>query len=469
LELDNLSKIKNASDMLSYSKKVRSLTNGKGLKVFVYTLGCQQNEADSETILGIAKSLGYEETTDETIADLIIVNTCAIREHAERRALSIIGRYKHNKERNPDTIIGVCGCMPSQNHRMEQLKHSYHYVNFVFGTSNLERLPEFIYNALTGGKRQFVPNEVKPPVHESLPMARKSKFKAWVSIMYGCNNFCTYCIVPYVRGRERSRMPSDVLSEIKDLVHNGYKEITLLGQNVNSYGKDFDFDYDIADLLKEISEIDGDFIIHLMTSHPKDATPKLIEAICTLPHMANHFHLPLQSGSDEILKRMNRHYTIEKYMDIIRQIKNLSPDMDLTTDIIVGFPNESDEDFEKTLEIVKEVRFDSIYTFIFSPRKGTPAFSMDNQIPEELKQNRFEKLNEVQNEISKEKNESLLGKTIRVLVEGKSKTNENVFASRTEGNKIVHFESDNDYTGQFKDIKITKADTFALYGEIREE
>ena len=450
---------------MGYTGRVREMIEGKGLKAFVITLGCQQNEADSERIRGILVSLGYTVTDNEEIADAIIVNTCAIREHAERRALSIIGRYKHNKARNPDTVIGVCGCMTAQEHRANHLKRSYHYVDFVFGTGSLHRLPEFVFNALNKGKRLFISDAERPQIAEGLPIIRESAHKAWVSIMYGCNNFCTYCIVPYVRGRERSRLPSDVIKEVESLVSSGCKDITLLGQNVNSYGKELEGEYDISYILRQISKIEGDFWIHLMTSHPKDASDKLIEALGG-KSIANHFHLPLQSGSDTVLKRMNRHYDTERYLSIIDKLKAQSPDITLTTDIIVGFPGESDEDFEKTLDIIRRVEYDSVYTFIFSPRKGTPAYEMEDQIPEEVKKSRFERLNEVQNAISRAKNEAMIGKTLKVLVDGKSKNNDKIYTSRTEGNKIVHFESEADYTGKFINIKITHADTFALYGEI---
>lgn len=465
LMLDNFVDISELEAQAEYSGKVRALIAGKGYRAFVITLGCQQNEADSERIKGVLVSLGYTLTDNEEIADAIIVNTCAIREHAERRALSIIGRYKHNKARNPDTVIGVCGCMSAQEHRSNQLKHSYHYVDFAFGTGSLHRLPEFIYNALTKGKRQFVSDSQKPKIAEGLPVVRQSKHKAWVSIMYGCNNFCTYCIVPYVRGRERSRLSADIVKEVEALVKDGCCDITLLGQNVNSYGKELEGGQDIAYLIREISKIEGDFWLHLMTSHPKDASDALIEAL-SLKCCANHFHLPLQSGSDAMLKKMNRHYDIDKYLSIIDKLKMQNKDITLTTDIIVGFPGESEEDFEKTLDVIKRVEYDSVYTFIFSPRKGTPAYEMEEQIPEEIKKARFERLNEVQNEISRAKNEAMIGKTLKVLVDGKSKNNEKIYTSRTEGNKIVHFESDEDYTGKFINLKITRADTFALYGEI---
>ena len=445
---------------------VRSQIEGKGLKACVFTLGCQQNEADSERMRGILKELGYEITYKEDEADLLLVNTCAIREHAEKRALSIVGRYKHYKTKNPDLIIGVCGCMTAQEHRIEHFKHSYHYVDFVFGTGTAYRLPEFIANALKKGKRLFTKDPQTPEIAEGIPVVRESSYKAWVSIMYGCNNFCTYCIVPYVRGRERSRKMADILDEIKQLAIEGYHDITLLGQNVNSYGKDLEGSPTIADLLNEISKIDGDFLIHLMTSHPKDASKEMIEALKNNPHCANCFHLPLQSGSDDILKKMNRHYDTEKYLSIIDELRRDREDMVLTTDIIVGFPGETEEDFEKTIDIIKKVKYDSIFSFIYSRRKGTPADKMEDHIPEEIKHQRYDRLCQVQNEIAYEQNAKYLGKAVRVLVDGKSKNNENVYTSRTEGGKIVHFESDKDYTGSFIMLKITRTDTFALYGEI---
>ena len=448
-----------------YASSTRRLIDGKGFKAHVITLGCQQNEADSERISGVLKSLGYEITENDNEADLIIINTCAIREHAERRALSFIGRYKHNKIKNPDMIIAVCGCMMAQKHRMEQVR-TFAYVDFAFGTGSMHRLPEFVYNSLTKGKRKFTPDPERMLISEEIPVLRKSGYKAWVSIMYGCNNFCTYCIVPYVRGRERSRLPKDIISEVRELVSKGYKDITLLGQNVNSYGKDLEGKPTIADLINEISKLDGDFWLHFMTSHPKDASSEMIDAIASSKYCANCFHLPLQSGSDEILKKMNRHYTLDRYLSVVKELKEKNPGITLTTDIIVGFPGETEEDFQKTLDVVKAVEYDSIYTFIYSPRKGTPAAVMENQIPEEIQKERFNRLVDLQNSISKTFNESAVGKTFKVLVDGKSKNNENVYMSRTENNRIVHFESDTDYTGQFVNVKITRADTFAMYGEI---
>ncbi len=449
-----------------YIEKTKLLVEGKGLKAFVLTLGCQQNEADSEKIMGTLKRMGYQITEDEEAADILMVNTCAIRDHAEKRALSIIGRFKHYKAKNPDIIIGVCGCMSAQEHQREKLKHSYHYVDFTFGTSALHRLPEFVYNALNKQKRYFDVDPSTPKIAEGIEPLRQSPYRAWVSIMYGCNNFCTYCIVPYVRGRERSRKMEDILAEIKDLVAKGYKDITLLGQNVNSYGKDLEEKTNIANLLSEISKIEGDFWIHLMTSHPKDASVEMIEAIKSSPKTSGHFHLPLQSGSDEILTKMNRHYNLERYLSIIEKLRSDNENITLTTDLIVGFPGESESDFNLTLDVIKKVRYDSVFSFIYSPRKGTPAAEMQNQIPEDEKHRRYDILCNLQNDISKEINESYIGTIQKVLVDGKSKNNEGVYTSRTQGNKIVHFECENDYTGTFKTVKITRADTFALYGEI---
>ena len=449
-----------------YLSKARAILEGKGKKAFVMTLGCQQNEADSEKISALLQKMGYTLTSKEEEADILIVNTCAIREHAEKRALSIVGRFKHYKSANPDIIIGVCGCMTAQEHRREHFKRSYHYVNFTFGTGAIHRLPEFVYNALNGGKRYFDIDPETPKIAEGLDSVRESTYRAWVSIMYGCNNFCTYCIVPYVRGRERSRKKEDILLEIKDLVKKGYKEITLLGQNVNSYGKDLENRTSISELLDDISKIEGDFWLHLMTSHPKDASDEMIGAIKASPRTSGHFHLPLQSGSDDILKRMNRHYTLEKYLGIIEKLRAENENITLTTDIIVGFPGESEDDFERTLEVIERVKYDSVFSFIYSPRKGTPAASMENQIPEEIKHERYQRFCDKQNDISKEINDSFVGKSVRVLVDGKSKSNEKMYTSRTQGNKIVHFECDKDYTGSFINVKITRADTFNLFGEI---
>ena len=438
---------------------------GVAKKVFVMTFGCQQNEADSEKIAGMAMSMGYEVTHEAKDADLIMVNTCAIREHAELKALSTIGQYKHLKAKKPDMLIGVCGCMVTQDHRKDDIKFRYPYVDFVLGTSSIHRLPQLIAEKVEKGKRIYCPEETEYLVAEGLPIHRESTYRAWVSIMYGCNNFCSYCIVPYVRGRERSRRKEEIFEEVKSLVADGYRDITLLGQNVNSYGKDNDDGCDFADLLAMLSAIEGDYTLHFMTSHPKDATKKLIDVMATHPHIAPHFHLPMQSGSDTILKRMNRHYDTTRYLEILDYMREKMPHVAVTSDIIVGFPGETEEDFEATLQMLRRVKFDMLYSFIYSPRKGTPAAEMEDQIPAEVKSARFERLLAVQNEIALEKNLPFVGQTVRVLCDGISKTNDAVYSGRTDGSKIVFFDGCEEDTGRFVNVRITRAEAFALYGE----
>ena len=452
-----------------YVEKINILNRGETKFAYVQTFGCQQNEADSEKIAGMCISMGYEITQNPENADLIMVNTCAVREHAEQKALSIIGQYKHLKAAKPQMLIGVCGCMVTQEHRKESIKHSYPYVDFVLGTSSLHRLPELVFKKLEKGKRLYCPEEKEYLVAEGLPIYRESTYRAWVSIMYGCNNFCTYCIVPYVRGRERSRRPEDIIAEVRGLVEAGYKDITLLGQNVNSYGKDAKSEdgetYDFADLLRDIDKIEGDYFIRFMTSHPKDASKKLIDTMAESKHIAHQFHLPMQSGSDSILKAMNRHYDTEKYLATVDYLRQRVPDVTISSDIIVGFPGETDEDFEGTLEMLRRVQFDMTYSFIYSPRKDTPAAAMECQIPDDIKGERMNRLLEAQNAIALEKNKPLEGKIIKVLCDGPSKNNGDVYSGRSEGNKIVLFDGDESDIGKFVELKITRAETFALYGE----
>jgi len=432
---------------------------------FVLTFGCQQNEADSEKIAGMARAMGYDMVSTPEEADLIMVNTCAVREHAEKKALSTIGQFKHLKAKNPELMIGVCGCMVTQEHRRDEIKMRYPYVDFIFGTSSLHRFPELLYEKTVKGKRLFCPEEDEYLVAEGLGINRESSYRAWVSIMYGCNNFCSYCIVPYVRGRERSRLMEDIVGEVEALAKDGYKDITLLGQNVNSYAKDSDQGYDFADLMARLSMIEGDFKLHFMTSHPKDASKKLIDVMAENDKIARHFHLPVQSGSDKVLSEMNRHYNKAQYLETVRYIKEKMPDITLTTDIIVGFPGETEEDFEQTLEILKEVRFDMIFSFIYSPRKGTPAAERIEQVDEKVKSERFARLLATQNEISLEKNLPFVGKTVRVLCDGPSKNNDELLSGRTEGNKIVFFAGEKSNEGKYLNIKIDRAEAFALYGE----
>ncbi len=442
-----------------------AMENGFRKGAFVMTFGCQQNEADSEKIAGMAQNMGYKIVDTPEKAYLIVVNTCAIREHAELKALSIIGQYKHIKQKNPNLVIAVCGCMVTQEHRVNDIKFKYPYVDFVFSTAAIHKLPELLFKKVSKGKRLYC-NDEEYSVAEGLPIRRESNYRAWVSIMYGCNNFCTYCIVPYVRGRERSRRKEEIIAEVRGLVADGYKDITLLGQNVNSYGKDMGFDYDFADLLDELAEIEGDYILHFMTSHPKDATKKLVDVIAKHKTIAKQFHLPLQSGSDSILKKMNRHYQMDKYLDIVDYMKTKIPDIVITSDIIVGFPGETEEDFEGTLEALRRIRYDMIYSFIYSPRKGTPAAEMPDQVPNNVQSERFNRLLALQNDIAYEINQKHMGQTIRVLCDGPSKNNPEVLCGRTEGNKIVLFNGSVENTGNFVNIKITKCETFALVGEI---
>lgn len=436
-------------------------------RVFVQTFGCQQNEADSERISGLAESMGYDAALAPEEADLIIVNTCAVREHAEKKTLSVIGQYKHIKTKNPELIIAVCGCMVGQQHRRDELKMRYPYVDFTFPPASVHMLPKLISDRLGGGRRVFTAEEECPPICEQVPIKRASSYRAWVSVMYGCNNFCTYCIVPYVRGRERSREPAEIIREVRELAASGAKDITLLGQNVNSYGKNTDFGYDFADLLRELASIDGDFSLRFMTSHPKDATFKLIDVIADCDKVAKHLHLPLQSGSDRILMRMNRHYNMASYLEKLDYLRSRVPDAAVTSDIIVGFPGETEEDFEATLEALRRARYDRIFSFIYSPRKGTPAAEMEEQVPDPVKSERFARLIALQNEITLEKNRELVGKTFTVLCDGKSKNNEKYLEGRTEHDRIVIFEGDGIKAGDRVELTVTRADTFNLFGEIK--
>lgn len=450
-----------------FMREIAEMNRGKELRFFVRTFGCQQNEADSERIAGMCREMGYKPAPDEKSADLIVVNTCAVREHAELRALSITGQFKHLKEHNPDLLIVVCGCMVTQEHRMNDIKRSYPYVDILFGTGMLYRFPELLIEHVKKHKRQFMIDETEGNIAEGLPVLRESKIKAWVSVIYGCNNFCTYCVVPYVRGRERSRRREDIINEVKDLIADGCKEITLLGQNVNSYGKDSG-DCDFADLVREICALDGDFILRFMTSHPKDASKKLIDTMAESPKCARQFHLPMQSGSARVLKAMNRCYTPEKYLEVVDYMREKMPGIAISSDIIVGFPGETDEEFNDTINMLNKVKFDMVYSFIYSPRNLTPAAKMPDQIPAEIKSARMDKLLTTQNEISLQRNLELVGKTERVLLEGESRSDKSMLTGRNDGNKLVHVPKTPEtekMIGQFAQIKITRAEPFALFGE----
>ena len=441
-------------------------TEERNLLAMVDTYGCQQNEADSERLRGYLAAMGYGMTQDETRADLVIVNTCAIREHAEMRVLGNVGQLTHTKAKNPEQIIAVCGCRVQQSHMAEKLKKSYPIVNLVFGPHELWRFPELLQEHLMRKKRIFAVDDQPGTVYEGIPHQRDSKVKAWLSIMYGCNNFCSYCVVPYVRGRERSRRPEEILAEARELVAQGYKEITLLGQNVNSYGKDLEEPMDFADLIREINAIPGEFLIRFMTSHPKDATEKLFKTMAECEKCAHQLHLPVQAGNDRVLRAMNRRYDRETYLHKVALARQYMPDLVLTTDIIVGFPGETDEEFEDTLSLVEQVRYDSMFTFIFSPRKGTPAAEMPDPFTRQEKQARFDRLLEVANRISAEKHKEYEGKTVRVLIDGPSDTQGYGLSSRTDGGRLVHLNGDPALIGRFADVKITGSNTWALYGEI---
>lgn len=443
------------------------LKNKKTPKAFVETYGCQQNENDSERIKGMLRDMGYTFTDSREEADFILFNTCAVREGAELRVLGNIGALKHMKARRPDLIIGICGCMMQQEHMVKKLKSKYKHVSVIFGTHALYQFPEIMYRAVCENERVIKHYESDGRIAEDIPVVRDSKVSAWVSIMYGCNNFCSYCIVPYVRGRERSREPEKIIEEIKELAENGVKEITLLGQNVNSYGKDLDRDIDFSDLLLLTDKVEGIERIRFMTSHPKDMTEKLIQTLPKVRKLCKQIHLPFQAGSDRVLKEMNRKYTKEQYIKLVEDVRAVMPDAVFTTDIIVGFPGETKEDFEETLEVLRRVRFDSVFSFIYSKREGTPAAAMDNQVPEEIKHAHFDILLEVQNQISREINETYDGKIVEIMVEGPSKNNDAMMCGRTSGGKIVNFPKEETLKpGDFVDIKITKVSTWSLNGEL---
>lgn len=442
-------------------------------KLYIETAGCQQNEADSEKLSGMAHDVGFILTEEKEDADLILINTCAVREHAELKMLSHAGHLKHLKEKKPSLIIGICGCMVQQEHRLNDVKLKYPYVDFVFGTNLIFDLPRLLYTVLTEKKRKFFTEsyDVNPgEMIEGVPTLRKSTKTAWVSIMYGCNNFCTYCVVPYVRGRERSREKSAVVEEVKELVALGYKDITLLGQNVNSYGKDLSKPISFVELLRELDAIEGDFVLRFMTSHPKDATHELFDFLATSRHMEPHVHIPMQSGSDRILSLMNRRYTRQAFLGLCNYAKSVIPSVSLTTDVIVGFPTETEEDFQDTLSLLEEIRFDSVFSFIYSKRKGTKAAEMEGQINEETKKDRMSRLLSLQQKISSENNKKLVGKTLRVIVEGDSKSNENVWAGRTDEGKIIHFpKNDNNIiVGQHVLVEVERAEAYTIYGKLKE-
>ncbi len=438
--------------------------NQQGKKYLFRTYGCQMNEHDTEIMEGMLAELGYTATDEEQQADFIIFNTCSVRENADNKVFGEIGRMKHLKRDNPNMLLALCGCMAQQQSVVDKVLQSYPQVDMVFGTHNIHKLPELMEQAIFSKETVVDVWQTEGDIIENLPRSRRDGLKAWVSIMYGCNNFCTYCIVPHTRGRERSRSADNILSEIRELKEQGYKEVTLLGQNVNSYGLDLDEGMDFPELLQAVDDI-GIERIRFMTSHPKDFTDKLIDVIYNSKHICEQIHLPFQAGSTEVLRRMNRKHTKEWYLEKIRTIKERIPNVALSTDIIVGFPGETDEQFEDTLDIVRQVEFDFAYTFIYSPRTGTPAANFEDSISMLDKKRRLQALIETQNEITKQKNQQFMGQEVEILVEGFSKTNPDKLAGRTRTNKIVHFVGSTDLIGTLATIKIDTVKTWSLEGK----
>ena len=451
-----------------YCAEIRALNSqlsGTPL-AYVDTYGCQQNEADSELIRGMLTDMGYEMTDTDQDADVIVINTCAIREHAEQRVFGNVGALVHGKRRKPSQIICLCGCMAQEPHVAEKLRKSYQHVDLVFGPHALWRFPEFLRRVYLRRGRVFEIENSDGAIVEGLPVRRSGAIKAWVSIMYGCNNFCTYCIVPHVRGRERSREPDVLLDEIRQLAEQGYKDITLLGQNVNSYGKDIPGGMDFPDLLEAAAAIPGNFLLRFMTSHPKDATDKLFDVMARCDKVAPVIHLPFQSGSTRVLTAMNRRYTREQYLARVAALRARIPDVVLTSDVIVGFPGETTPEFEETLSLIEEVRFDALFTFIYSPRKGTPAAELPDPMSKEEKSANFNRLVEAQNRISLEKHQAYIGTVQRCLVDGEGEDSRYALTARTAGNRLVHLNGDKSLIGQYVPVRITGCSTWALFGEL---
>ncbi|MBQ0037501.1 MAG: tRNA (N6-isopentenyl adenosine(37)-C2)-methylthiotransferase MiaB [Clostridiales bacterium] len=451
-----------------FTDKINALhrLRGKQPRALVDTFGCQQNVADSQHIMGMLEAMGCTFTDKAEEADIIVLNTCAIRDHAEKRVYGNLGALTHTKKANPEQIICLCGCMAQRPEVAEKVRKSYRHVDLVFGPQAMWRFPELLYQVYSRRRRVFSVEEEHGQIAEGMPVVREGTIKAWVSIMYGCNNFCSYCIVPYVRGRERSRDPEKILSEVRELVEAGYKEITLLGQNVNSYGKDLDIGYDFADLLSAIDEIPGDYLIRFMSSQPKDATYKLFDTMARCKHIAKQLHLPVQSGSDRVLRAMNRPYDRAKYLDLITYARKVMPELVLTSDVIIGFPGETEAEAMETVALVKQVEFDALFTFIFSPRPGTPAAKMDDPVPRKEKQVWFDRLCDAQNEISARLHAGYVGKTVRVLIDGETDDARWPLSSRTAGGRLVHLVGDKSLIGQYRDVTITDSNTWALFGTL---
>ncbi|MCI9554781.1 tRNA (N6-isopentenyl adenosine(37)-C2)-methylthiotransferase MiaB [uncultured Oscillibacter sp.] len=448
-----------------FQENVRAMFAARGAHPLarVETFGCQQNVADGQRIMGMLEAMGFAFTEDAGEADLVLLNTCAIREHAEQRVFGNLGILTHSKKENPEQVIVLCGCMAAEERVARRVKESYRHVDLVFGPQALWRFPELLWQVYETKKRVFSAAGERGCIAEGLPVVRERGVKAWVSIMYGCDNFCSYCIVPYVRGRERSREPAAVLAEVRELVEAGYKDITLLGQNVNSYenGRDYRF----PDLLEDIDRIPGDYWLRFMSSHPKDATPRLFDVMAKGRHVAKQLHLPFQSGNNRVLEEMNRRYTREKYLELIRYARSVMPGLVLTSDVIIGFPGETEAEALDTVSLVEEVGFDALFTFLYSPRPGTKAAEMPDPVPKEEKQKWFDHLLEVQNGRSAVIHAGYAGRRVRVLVDGESGDEAYPLSSRTEGNRLVRLRGDKSLVGRFLEVKITGSNTWALYGE----
>ena len=451
-----------------FTEKIKELhiQRGKTVRALVDTFGCQQNVADSQHIMGMLEAMGCEFVTEPAEADIIVLNTCAIRDHAEKRVYGNLGALTHTKKANPEQIICLCGCMAQRPEVAEKVRQSYRHVDLVFGPQALWKFPELFWQVYTRRGRVFSVEDEHGSIAEGMPVVREGRTRAWVSIMYGCNNFCSYCIVPYVRGRERSRDPEQIIREVRELAAEGYKEITLLGQNVNSYGKDLGIGYDFADLLSALDEIPGDYLIRFMSSQPKDASFKLFDTMARCKHVAKQLHLPVQSGCDRVLRAMHRPYDKARYLELITYARKVMPELVLTSDVIIGFPGETEEEAMETVALVEQVRFDALFTFIFSPRPGTPAAKMEDPIPRAEKQVWFDRLCDAQNKISEEIHAQYVGRTLRCLIDGESDDSRWPLTARTAGGRLVHLVGDKAAIGTYHDVKITDSNTWALFGEM---
>ena len=451
-----------------FTEKIKELhrQRGRTVRAMVDTFGCQQNVADSQHILGMLEAMGCEFVTEPAQADIVVLNTCAIREHAEKRVYGNLGALTHTKKADPEQIICLCGCMAQRPEVAEKVRKSYRHVDLVFGPQALWKFPELLWQVYSRRGRVFSVEEEHGSIAEGMPVVREGRTRAWVSIMYGCNNFCSYCIVPYVRGRERSREPEQIINEVRQLAVEGYKEITLLGQNVNSYGKDLGTGYDFADLLAALDEIPGDYLIRFMSSQPKDASFKLFDTMARCTHVAKQLHLPVQSGSDRVLRAMNRPYDKARYLELIGYARKVMPELVLTSDVIIGFPGETEAEAMETVALVEQVRFDALFTFIFSPRPGTPAAKMEDPVPRAEKQVWFDRLCDAQNRISEEIHAQYVGRTLRCLIDGESDDSRWPLTARTAGGRLVHLVGDRAAIGAYHDVKITDSNTWALFGEM---